>query len=353
MGYVILRTQKLKSGQAIRRSLTHAFREQDTPNADPERIAQNTHFGGVKSASEALAKVNARLNSQAKIRSNAVLAIEYLVTASPEDMKGKTRAEQDAYFRDAGAWLVRKHGAENVVYAGIHRDEISPHMYAYVVPIDQRGKLNCRAFLGGAKALTEMQTDFAETVGRKHGLERGIEGSRAKHTRVSQYYARANAAFEPLPTVKTPAPKPMPEPEKPGVFASGEEKQAYQVQLKAWEAAQRQRQQHQVEVKAQRDVAVETARRHEAQALEAEALRREVARLKAENGKLQTGHRKAKDTIDRLNAAGKNLVGIVKALSPDELALVQERQRMAAEAAQRGPQEAQVTAPRKGAGPKL
>lgn len=128
-----------------------------------------------------------------KYRKNAVLAIEYLVTASPDDMKAKDRVAQDAYFADALSWLQAKHGAENVVYAGIHRDETTPHMYAYVVPKDpDTGKLNCRRFLGGAKALSEMQTDFAAKVGRFHGLERGIEGSRARHTTVRQYYAALN-----------------------------------------------------------------------------------------------------------------------------------------------------------------
>lgn len=34
-----------------------------------------------------------------------------------------------------------------------------------------------------------MQTDFAERVGQRHGLQRGIEGSKARHTTVRQYYA--------------------------------------------------------------------------------------------------------------------------------------------------------------------
>lgn len=191
MGFAILRTQKLKSGIAVRRSMKHAFREQDTPNADPGRAQENTHLGAAN-VDEALAKFNARL--PAKVRSNAVLAVEYLITASPEDMKGKSRQEQDAYFRDGLEWLKQRHGAENVVYAGIHRDETTPHMYAYVVPLDRQGKLNCRAFLGGAQALREMQTDFADKVGRQHGLERGLEGSKARHTSIQQYYARVNQA---------------------------------------------------------------------------------------------------------------------------------------------------------------
>ena len=54
-----------------------------------------------------------------------------------------------------------------------------------MVPKDpDTGRLNCRRFLGGAKALNEMQTDFARVVGRPVGLERGIEGSKATHTKL-------------------------------------------------------------------------------------------------------------------------------------------------------------------------
>ena len=119
MGYAILRTQKLKSPVAVRRSMKHAFREQETPNADPQRVTENTHIGA-NSVAEGIAAFNAAL--PAKFRKDAVLAIEYLVTASPEDMHGKSRQEQDAYFRDALEWLRSKHGSDQVVYACIHRD---------------------------------------------------------------------------------------------------------------------------------------------------------------------------------------------------------------------------------------
>ena len=35
---------KLKSIIAVRRSMKHAFREQETPYADPARLSENTHF---------------------------------------------------------------------------------------------------------------------------------------------------------------------------------------------------------------------------------------------------------------------------------------------------------------------
>jgi len=210
MKYAILRTQKLKSATTVRRSMMHAFREQETPNADESRTPDNTHIGA-QNVREGMEKLQAKLPE--KVRKNGVLCVEYLMTASPEAMASKSKAEQDAFFNDSLQWLRDKHGAENVLYAGIHRDEKTPHMYAYVVPIDPKGKLNCRHFLGGAKALSAMQTDFVEKVGCKHGLERGIEGSKAKHQRVKRFYAEIQKEPQ-LPTID-------PESLKPKSFKEG------------------------------------------------------------------------------------------------------------------------------------
>jgi Plasmid recombination enzyme len=192
MAYAILRATKLKTATSVQRSIAHAYRDNDTPNADTTRTSDNSHIGA-SSTAEALDAFQTRLETVGKVRSNAVLAVEYLVTASPDAMHQKTREQQDAYFSDALAWIRARHGAENVFYAGIHRDESTPHLYAYVVPIDSRGRLNCRAFLGGAKVLTQMQTDFAQQVGHPHGLERGIEKSKAKHMDIRRWYGQQNA----------------------------------------------------------------------------------------------------------------------------------------------------------------
>ena len=74
----------------------------------------------------------------------------------------------------------------------IHRDETTPHLIAYVVPVDEAtGKLNAKKWLGGRAKMSQMQSDFADQV-RDLGLERGIEGSKAKHTRIKEYYAKVN-----------------------------------------------------------------------------------------------------------------------------------------------------------------
>lgn len=181
------------------RSLKHSFRTQDTPNANPELLSHNTHIGA-ETVREGMAAFRERLPE--KIRKNGVLCVEYLVTGSPEIMNAMDRTHQDAYFDDALQWLKDKHGADNVVYAGIHRDETTPHLYAYVVPLDpDTGRLNCRRFLGGAKALSDMQTDFVEKVGQKHGLERGIKGSKSRHQTISQFYGKLNEQAQNQPVL--------------------------------------------------------------------------------------------------------------------------------------------------------
>lgn len=186
--YGIMRLQKIKSTYSLRASMRHSFREQDTPNADPSRAKQNK-FVSAASVRDGMALYQERLNTAGRVRKNAVHAIEYLISASPGWFADKTIQEQNRYFQDSLDWLRAQYGRENVVCAGVHRDETSPHLWAYVIPIKD-GKLNARALIGGKKErLSEMQTDFAKKVCERHGLQRGIAGSKAKHTQIRHWYA--------------------------------------------------------------------------------------------------------------------------------------------------------------------
>ncbi|EPF73552.1 hypothetical protein GCM10025882_11720 [Acinetobacter gyllenbergii] len=183
MSKVILRTGKLKTIGNIASSLSHNYRTRPTPNADPSRTANNQH--DLKTAGQVLDGIKNRLPE--KTRSNAVLCVEYLITMSPDWSGLGTEREAD-FFKTSVEWLKQKHGAENVISTSIHRDETTPHLVAYVVPIDSQGKLNAREFLGGRAKLSKMQTDFHNEV--KHlGLERGLEGSKAEHTTIREFYA--------------------------------------------------------------------------------------------------------------------------------------------------------------------
>jgi hypothetical protein len=185
--YAILRVQKLKSTTSVRRSFKHSYREQDTPNADPDMLDENQLFDA-KNTAEAMQKFRDRLPE--KIRKNGVLCVEHLVTASPEWFEGKTKGEQNQYFEDSLEFLKVKWGKDNVICGGVHRDEKTPHMFAYVVPIDeQTGNLNCRKWLGDKDALSQLQDSFIEAVGTKNKIDRGVKGSKAKHKTIKKYYS--------------------------------------------------------------------------------------------------------------------------------------------------------------------
>ena len=191
MAYAILRTAKLKSFGEIGGSLSHTYRTRHTPNADPTRTPLNAH----SSHTADLVMSDIKQHLPDKVRSNAVLCIEFLITASPEWDGWKNQEKEQEFFKRSVEWLEKRHGKENVIATSIHRDETTPHLVAYVVPIDQKGKLNARSFLGGRATLSKMQTEFHSKV-KDLGLERGLEGSKAEHKTVKEFYAELQ---EPLP----------------------------------------------------------------------------------------------------------------------------------------------------------
>lgn len=189
--FAILRVGKISGMGKVAAAAQHNLRERDTANARPEDRDRNIHLAGAKTTDELMKLWQDR--APEKIRKNAVHALEYIVTASPEKMAAMGQTKSEDYLRDALTWLEDKHGAENILSAVIHNDETTPHLQVMLIPIDERGKLNARGLVGGKAQLSAMQTDFAERVGRKHGLDRGIERSNARHETIKSFYGRATA----------------------------------------------------------------------------------------------------------------------------------------------------------------
>ncbi len=158
--YAIIRTKKHKSTSSIANRENHTFRRRPTPNADPEKTTRNKLLLGQENYADGL-KANLA-NYQAagnKIRKDGVLAIEYLLTASPEFFDAGPKSERTSRLKDwcdAQVEFVKKiHGVANVLCMYLHLDEKTPHIEVYAVPIDPKGKLNCKHFLGSpAKALS-------------------------------------------------------------------------------------------------------------------------------------------------------------------------------------------------------
>ena len=197
MPHAIARIAKLKSGN-VGASGLHTGRVRQTPNANPE--ISNIRFIGEPDSPDlpSLETIVRDRIGQQTIRKNGVLCVEMLLTASPEYFRpddpsraGYYEPEKLADFRTSvHGWLDNEYG-DRIVRAELHLDESTPHIHAYLVPLDERGKLNCRGIFGGRQKLSQFQDSFANAMSPL-GLERGIRGSKAKHTKIQHYYAAIN-----------------------------------------------------------------------------------------------------------------------------------------------------------------
>lgn len=194
--FIVFRAEKHKSAVGLRHSLRHAMREQNTPNADPTKLKDNHYFRlkngcilGKDTVDSAMEYYQSKL--PASVRKNAVHCVEFVVSGSPEQMAKMSRQEQISFFTDATAYIAQKMGGlNNVIHAQVHFDELTPHLTLFVVPIDEKGKLNARKFIGGSKnVMRDMQTEIAEKVGKKYGFERGIAKEKPdNHIEIKKFY---------------------------------------------------------------------------------------------------------------------------------------------------------------------
>ena len=105
---------------------------------------------------------------------------------------GATKEAKEATMTEAYDWLAEKHGEENIIMASKHRDETTPHIHIVVVPIDEKGKLNARSFIGGTKhRMGDLQDEFYGRLKKANiDINRGLKGSKAKHQTIKQWHAK-------------------------------------------------------------------------------------------------------------------------------------------------------------------
>ena len=82
-----------------------------------------------------------------------------------------------AFFRHADQWLIEKYGKDNIIASVIHRDETSPHLSAFVVPLTADKRLSAKEFIGNKTKMSEDQTTFADKM-KDLGLRGALKGPR-------------------------------------------------------------------------------------------------------------------------------------------------------------------------------
>ncbi|WP_026730824.1 MobV family relaxase [Fischerella sp. PCC 9605] len=207
----ILRVEKLKSFGNVSGSEKHTARLQDTPNADSTK--KNIRLIGMEDGPplEELVKTKIANATKHKPRKDAVLCSDIFLSASPEyfrpDYPSKA-GEWDNHrmldFANASrTWLINTYG-DKCVRAELHLDEATPHIHAYVVPINDKTKqLSHKEMFGGdgraaSIKLSKLQDSYAVALAPL-GISRGVKGSKATHTKVKEYYQAVNS--EPLTAI--------------------------------------------------------------------------------------------------------------------------------------------------------
>lgn len=169
--YGVFRLNKIKlaDGGAVKGRIKHSWREHGDTSLDKSKCE---YIHG-KTAEQIFSNYKKNLSTLTKSpRSNSVGCLEVVITCSKDSIK-----DESAFFNDSVKALRKQFGRENLVGVALHRDESSPHIHAFITPIqtmeDGSKKLNAKEWTGGKQKMVELQNFFHREVFSKHGLARG------------------------------------------------------------------------------------------------------------------------------------------------------------------------------------
>lgn len=175
MGYGICRVEKVKA-TSVGAMQYHNDREpgrHSNVDIDPTRTALNYELvPHADYESEVSGRIERGRESTRRLRKDAVVLVEGIVTASPEFFRGKSAAEARRFFDDAFDFCKTEFGESNMVHFTVHMDEETPHAHFGFVPLKD-GSLAWKNFFPSKVALSQFQDRFFEAVSKPWGLERG------------------------------------------------------------------------------------------------------------------------------------------------------------------------------------
>lgn len=212
MGYAVLHLEKAKGTDS--RMSAHIERTVHPKNADRTRTHLNRELvqfpEGVRNRTQAITHRIETAGIRRKVSANQVKAIRILLTGSNKDMKQmEAEGRIEDWCNDSLKWIRETYGEQNLVSAVLHMDEKTPHIHATVIPIvtgerrkagqeEQNGKKKyrkknpqdvrlCADDVMARHRLKHYQDTYAQAM-NKYGLQRGVDGSLAKHISTMQYY---------------------------------------------------------------------------------------------------------------------------------------------------------------------
>ncbi len=161
----------------------------DNPQIDPTRTRENYNIiKRQRSYTQFINDKIAALDLPTKVRKDAVLMCSFVLGSDRAFFKNLSAQERQQFFVDCTRFFAERYGEDNIISAVVHMDETTPHLHLNLIPIAD-GRL-CAKQLFDRKALQNLQTDFHSVVGKKWDLQRGREGSQAKHLSTVEFKAK-------------------------------------------------------------------------------------------------------------------------------------------------------------------
>lgn len=189
------------NGQAIKGIQIHNQREKESAS-NPDIRKEDIHLNydlihgdkKVDYKKEIQQVISENVKSVKKIRKDAVLVSEFLITSDTPFFNKLSPDEQKQYFETTKDFLADRYGEQNLIYATVHNDEQTPHMHVGIVPVTEDGRLSAKDVIGNRMQLVKLQDDFnAHVKTRGYDLERGVSSNR-KHVEMAKF--KAMTAFE-------------------------------------------------------------------------------------------------------------------------------------------------------------
>lgn len=181
--FCIMRTEKRKKSDlsGIQKENTRTATEYNNKVSPGMDIFNVT----LKESNDWLQDINREIQAAgAKARSNSVMALDTIYTASPQFFQERTNAENDQFFQDCLKFHNEHFG--HIISAVVHYDETTPHLHIISVPLTKDNRLSARDVIGNKARMSKTQDEFFEQVGKGYGLERGIHmDGQEKKTHIS------------------------------------------------------------------------------------------------------------------------------------------------------------------------
>ena len=159
--FCIMRFQKYKVGSVANIERHQKHRDRLKHRKHPERESENRTW--VQSPEKTMTQVvrhtirEQQEQTGRKVRKDAVVLVEFVLTFSPEVEKN---IDFEEWNKANVEWLEKQFGKGKIIRYDLNADEQTRHGHYFVMPTDEHGHLNASKYFGKKQQVIRMQDSY-------------------------------------------------------------------------------------------------------------------------------------------------------------------------------------------------